>query len=294
MNIIDNKRLLCDALQAQHMPADMSQAPALMLARLMGHSSAVHWADKKPIDNPRVTWKTFRQRELAKLDDVDGADDEIERRWASLKAAIIKPTDLEVGHGNVAELKDQILSDGWKCILDDKAAKWYRKVTVTEESPAKKAANAAEMRMETFATVPKPLQSTDGGSSHELPHMHTAPDVPVNPCDYPADVPSSKRPKLSSTTSVPPKGEITLVAQSAGKKTAAPVQAAAPGADDTKRAKQQTSEEKVAEEKKVEERIKEKAAEEEPTEETPAEEAAAEGEATAEEVADESRNNVES
>jgi hypothetical protein len=107
-------------------------------------------------------------------------------------------------------------------------------------------------------------------------------------------VPSSKRPKLSSTTSVPPKGEITLVAQSTGKKTAAPVQAAAPGADDTKRAKQQTSEEKVAEEKKVEERIKEKAAEEEPTEEAPAEEAAAEGEATAEEVADESRNNVES
>jgi hypothetical protein len=118
------------------------------------------------------------------LHDVDGADDEIKRRWASLKAAIIKPTDLEVGHGNVAELKDQILSDGWKCILDDKAAKWYRKVTVTEESPAKKAANAAEMRMETFATVPKPLQSTDGESSHELPHMHTGPDVPVHPCDY--------------------------------------------------------------------------------------------------------------
>eukprot|EP00966_Prymnesium_polylepis_P322087 7378355-Prymnesium_polylepis.1 len=121
----------------------------LHLLNRRGHLCGYRHGDRRVSNRPEAVQGTH---------DVDGADDEIKRRWASLKAAIIKPTDLEVGHGNSAELKDQILSDGWKCILDDKTANWYRKVTVTEESPAKK---AAEMRMETFATVPKPLQSTD-------------------------------------------------------------------------------------------------------------------------------------
>eukprot|EP00966_Prymnesium_polylepis_P176927 4097375-Prymnesium_polylepis.1 len=146
MDASANKRLLCNALLAQNMPADMSQAPALMLARLMGHSAAVHWAEKKPIDKPSLTWTTFRKKELTKLGDVNGATAEIDRRWASLKTAVLKPTDLEISHDNFEELKLQSLSDGWKCVLEDKKANWYRK-EVVDETPTFKAGKAAEKRM---------------------------------------------------------------------------------------------------------------------------------------------------
>ena len=51
-NATANKLLLYDALRAEGMPADLSQAPALMLARLMGKPEARHWSRS---DKPQPT-----------------------------------------------------------------------------------------------------------------------------------------------------------------------------------------------------------------------------------------------
>lgn len=176
MDPIANKRLLCDALQAQRFAeADMTQAPVLMLARLMGDRSAVHWAEKKPNNKP--TWKSFQHKERSRLGDVNGVADEVERRWLSLKAVVLKPTDLEVAHDNSDEFRNDITSAGWKCILEDKTTSWYRKQKeTTDESPEDTAAKSAHKRMKTATTttVSDQVESSDNNTPSAV---QTAPAV---------------------------------------------------------------------------------------------------------------------
>ena len=296
MDPIANKRLLCDALQAQRMPADMSQAPALMLARLMGLPAAVHWSDKKPIDKPNVTWKAFQSKELASLGEVSGAAEEIDRRWASLKAALLKPTDLEIAHDNAEELKTQILSDGWKCILEDKTASWYRKTVAASQAstdakgPSKRMASAngdeSPSKTAKLSHVTDPtMETTMKGDTGDTLARQSTTDKSITPtCSKEKDVPTAadKTDKLAkedagkekTTASITTMEEVKDTNQEAAEE---PVEEEAEEAAEDKEAGEEDEAEEEAEDKaEDEEETAEEGAAEEGTAEEAAEEAAEE------------------